>query len=47
MRMKETGMVQVVIDPAMQSKFHGFSQPIEWCDPSGRVLGRLIPAAGL
>lgn len=37
-------MVQVIIDPAMQSKLHNFSQPVELCDSAGRVLGRVIPA---
>ena len=40
-------MVQVVIDPAIQSKLYNFSQPVELCDGTGRVLGRVIPAEDL
>jgi hypothetical protein len=40
-------MVQVVVDATMQSKLHNFSQPVELCDTTGRVLGRVIPADDL
>jgi hypothetical protein len=40
-------MIQVVVDPAMQSKLHNFSQALELRDPTGRVLARVFPAVDL
>ena len=40
-------MIQVVVDQAMQTKLHNFSQPVELCDLAGRVLGRVFPAGDL
>ncbi len=40
-------MIQVVVDPAMRSKLHNFSQALELRDSSGRVLARLFPAIDL
>ena len=40
-------MTRVIVDETLRSKLHDFAQPLELCDKSGRVLGRLIPALDL
>jgi hypothetical protein len=40
-------MTRVIVDGTLRSKLHNFAQPLELCDESGRVLGRLIPALNL
>ncbi|MBV9123439.1 MAG: hypothetical protein JO112_08790 [Planctomycetes bacterium] len=36
-------MTQIILDASMSSKLHGFTGPVELCDPSGQVLGRFVP----
>jgi len=40
-------MTRVIIDDVLRSKLHNFTEPLELCDASGRVLGRLVPAIDL
>ena len=40
-------MTKVVVDETLRSKLHNLSQPLELCDESGRVLGRVFPALDL
>ncbi len=37
-------MTRITLDASESSKLHGLTQVVELCDPSGRVLGQLIPA---
>jgi hypothetical protein len=40
-------MTQVMMDEILRSKLHNLSQPLELCDESGRVVGRVFPAPDL
>jgi hypothetical protein len=40
-------MTQITLDAALSGKLHQLTQPVELCDPSGRVLGRFIPAVDM
>ena len=40
-------MTRVAVDAALASKLHDLGSVVELCDPSGRVLGRFIPAVDL
>jgi len=40
-------MSQVMVDAALSSKLGQQFQPVELCDPSGRVLGQFIPKVDL
>jgi hypothetical protein len=44
---KEAGMTKVVLDGVMRSKLHDLAEPLELCDESGRVLGRVFPTLDL
>jgi hypothetical protein len=46
-RNKEQTMTQIVVDDVLLSKLHNISRPLELCDKSGRVLGRVFPALDL
>jgi hypothetical protein len=37
-------MAQITLDSALANKLQGIVQIVELCDPSGRVLGRFLPA---
>jgi hypothetical protein len=37
-------MTRVVVNEALRSLLHDFSQPLELCDEGGRVLARVLPA---
>lgn len=37
-------MSRVTIDDVLSAKLHALDQPAELCDPSGKVLGRFVPA---
>ena len=37
-------MTRIVLDASVSSQLHNLGHPVELCDPSGRVLGRFIPA---
>ncbi len=37
-------MTRVTVDSAIADKLHGIAQVVELCDPTGRVLGRFVPA---
>lgn len=36
-------MTQIILDADAVSKLNGVVQPVELCDPSGRVLGQFVP----
>lgn len=36
-------MTKVIVDDALRNKLHNFAQPLELCDASGQVLGRVYP----
>lgn len=38
-------MTQIQIDPSMQQQLGGMGEPVEFCDPGGKVLGQYLPAA--
>ena len=40
-------MNRIVLDPDVLTKFGDLTQPLEICDVSGNVLGRLFPATDL
>jgi hypothetical protein len=37
-------MTRVTLDAVASSKPHQLGEPVELCDPSGKVLGRFVPA---
>lgn len=40
-------MTRVIVDEALRKRLCNLSEPLELCDESGRVLGRVFPAAEL
>jgi len=40
-------MTRVIVDETLRSRLHNLSEPLELCDESGRVLGRVFPALDL
>ena len=40
-------MSRVIVDDILRSKLHNLTEPLELCDRSGKVLGRLVPAIDL
>jgi hypothetical protein len=40
-------MTQIRLDASLAGKLHVLSQPVELCDPTGRVLGRFVPRIDL
>ncbi len=40
-------MDQIILDARLSTKLHETIQPVELCDPSGRVLGRFVPLIDL
>ena len=40
-------MTRVIVDDDLRSKLHNLTEPLELCDLSGRVLGRVVPAIDL
>ncbi len=38
-------MTRVVVDEVLRSRLHNLTQPLELCDESGRIVGRVFPAA--
>ena len=40
-------MTRVTLDAVASSKLHELGEPVELCDPSGKVLGRFVPAIDL
>jgi hypothetical protein len=38
-------MTQVYLDSSASSKLGALNQPAEVCDPTGRVLGKFVPAS--
>ena len=40
-------MTKVVVDPALRSKLHNLTEPLELCDESGQVLPHVFPSLDL
>lgn len=40
-------MTRVIVDETLRSRLHNLSEPLELCDESGRVVGRVFPAVDL
>lgn len=40
-------MTKVTIDETLREKLNNLAEPLELCDESGRVLGRVFPAFDL
>jgi hypothetical protein len=36
-------MSQIILDASLCSKLNSLTDPVDLCDPSGRVLGRFVP----
>lgn len=36
-------MIQITLDASVSGKLNDLGQPVELCDPLGRVLGRFVP----
>jgi hypothetical protein len=36
-------MTQIILDTSISSKLHDLTQPVELCDPAGRILGEFVP----
>jgi len=36
-------MTRIILDDAMKAKLHNLTEPLELCDPTGRVLARVVP----
>lgn len=36
-------MTQIILDSNASSKLDALTQPVEVCDPAGRVLGKFLP----
>ena len=36
-------MAQITLDSTVAGRLLGITQPVELCDPTGRVLGRFVP----
>lgn len=37
-------MTRVIVDESLRNRLHNLTQPVELCDESGRVLGRVFPS---
>lgn len=36
-------MTKIILDEELLARFQYFRQPVEFCDPSGRVIGHGLP----
>ena len=37
-------MSKVTLDAATQARWHGMSEPVEFCDEKGQTVGHFLPA---
>jgi hypothetical protein len=44
---KETSMTRILLDPSLRTKLPDLSQPLEFCDENGALLGIFTPVATL
>jgi hypothetical protein len=44
---KAQTMTRIILDETLLSKLHNLAEPLELCDQSGRVLGRVTPVIDL
>ena len=40
-------MTRITVDPDLLSKLHNLTQPLQLCDPSGKILAQVVPAPDL
>jgi hypothetical protein len=40
-------MTKVIVDAELRKKLHDLREPLELCDESGQVIGRVLPIVGL
>ena len=40
-------MTKIILEPGVARQLHGLGQPVELCDPSGRMHGRFVPVVDL
>ena len=40
-------MTQIMLDSGLSKQLHSLGQAVELCDPTGKVLGRFVPAFDL
>ncbi len=40
-------MTRITLDNELRSKLHNLTEPLELCDESGRVVGRVVPEVDL
>ena len=40
-------MTRIIVDQSLRNRLNNLSEPVELCDESGRVLGRLFPSADM
>lgn len=38
-------MTRVTVDAQMRTTLRGFSEPLDLCDASGRIVGRFVPVS--
>lgn len=36
-------MTKILLDELLRNKLHNLSEPLEFCDEAGRVVGRYLP----
>jgi hypothetical protein len=36
-------MIKIIVDDELRDKLKGFTEPLDLCDESGRIVGKLIP----
>ncbi len=36
-------MTRIILDDAMKAKLNNLAEPLELCDPDGRILARVVP----
>jgi hypothetical protein len=44
---QEVDVPRVIVDEILRNKLHNFTEPLELCDESGRVLAHLVPTVDL
>jgi len=40
-------MTRIILDASASNHLHALTEPVELCDPSGRVLGSFVPRIDL
>jgi hypothetical protein len=40
-------VTKIMLDPSTSDKLQGFKDPIQLCDPTGRILGQFVPSSSM